>query len=346
MILLRLKIMLIVGGISFLAFLALLAFVAIFISDEAGDFDTSLDLGSPDDWQNVSLSEDVLAHQPMVEKYANEYGVSDYVPILLAIIAVESGGTAEDVMQSSESLGLPPNTLDTEASIEQGTKYLASLLQSADTKEVDDSTVLQAYNYGGAFIDYVAERGSSYSFELAESFAKERSGGEKVTYSNPIAVEKNGGWRYGYGNMFYLDLLQPYLQKPTEEPSFDDETFQLVMEEALKYEGFPYVFGGARPDTSFDCSGLTQWVYGQAGIELPRTAQEQYDATEHIPLSEAKPGDLVFFHSTYNTANYITHNGIYIGNNQMFHAGSPIGYADLTSSYWQTHLVGAGRIKN
>lgn len=194
--------MLIIGGIGFLAFLGLLAFVAIFISDE-GDFDSSMDLGSPDDWQNISLSEDVLAHQPMVERYASEYDISDYVPILLAIIAVESGGTAEDVMQSSESLGLPPNTLDTESSIEQGTKYLADLLQSAETKEVDDSTVLQSYNYGGAFIDYVADRGKSYRFELAESFAKERSGGNKVTYSNPIAVEKNGGWRYGYGNMFY-----------------------------------------------------------------------------------------------------------------------------------------------
>ena len=339
---LRLKIMLIIGGIGFLALLGLLAFVSIIISDETGDFDSSIDIGLPDDWHNVALSEDVLAHQPMVEKYASEYGISDYVPILLAIIAVESGGTAEDVMQSSESLGLPPNTLDTEASIEQGTKYFSQLLQSAETRGVDNPSVLQSYNYGGAFIDYVAERGSSYSFELAESFAKEQSGGEKVTYSNPIAVEKNGGWRYGYGNMFYVDLLQPYLR---ESPSFDDDTFQLVMEEALKYEGFPYVFGGAHPDTSFDCSGLTQWVYGQAGIELPRTAQEQYDATEHISLSEAKPGDLVFFHSTYNTANYITHNGIYLGNNQMFHAGDPIGYADLTSSYWQEHLVGAGRIK-
>src|SRR5690625_7060000 len=74
---------------------------------------------------------------------------------------------------------------------------------------------------------------------------------------------------------------------------------QTVMNEALKYEGFPYVFGGANPNTSFDCSGLTQWVYRKAGIELPRTAQQQYEATEYIPLSEAKPGDLIFFHSTY-----------------------------------------------
>ncbi|MDT2626284.1 C40 family peptidase, partial [Enterococcus hirae] len=71
----------------------------------------------------------------------------------------------------------------------------------------------------------------------------------------------------------------------------------------------------------------------------------QQNLTQHIPLSEAQAGDLVFFHSTYNAGSYITHVGIYLGNNRMFHAGDPIGYADLTSPYWQQHLVGAGRIK-
>ena len=69
---------------------------------------------------------------------------------------------------------------------------------------------------------------------------------------------------------------------------------------ALKYEGWTYVYGGASPTTSFDCSGLVQWVYNKAGISLPRVASQQYEATEHIPLSEAKAGDLVFFHSTYD----------------------------------------------
>src|SRR5699024_2128605 len=96
-----------------------------------------------------------------------------------------------------------------------------------------------------------------YSFELAKSFAKDRSGGSKTNYSNPIAVKKNGGWRYGYGNMFYVDLVGQYFSSP----KFDDKTLQLVMDEALKYEGYPYVFGGDNPDTSFDCSGLTQWCY-------------------------------------------------------------------------------------
>ncbi|MDT2767140.1 C40 family peptidase, partial [Lactococcus raffinolactis] len=72
---------------------------------------------------------------------------------------------------------------------------------------------------------------------------------------------------------------------------------------------------------------------------------ENFATEPHIPLSEAQAGDLVFFHSTYNAGSYITHVGIYLGNNRMFHAGDPIGYADLTSPYWQQHLVGAGRIK-
>ncbi len=127
---------------------------------------------------------------------------------------------------------------------------------------------------------------------------------------------------------------------------FDDDIVQNIMNEALKYEGYPYVFGGSSPTTSFDCSGLVQWSYATAGITLPRTAQQQYDATIHIPMSEAKAGDLVFFHSTYNAGTYITHVGIYVGNNQMYHAGDPIGYADLTDNYWIQHIVGAGRIKN
>lgn len=336
--LIRLKVMIIAWGIGFLALFGLLVFVAIFISNEEDSSNHDVPLEGRD---GISLSEDVLKHKSMVENYANKYGVSNYVSTLLAIIEVESGGNLQDVMQSSESLGLPPNTLDTEASIKQGTKYFAELLKSAETSDVDERTVIQAYNYGGGFINYVAQKGKAYNFELAEGFAKERSGGSKVTYSNPIAVKKNGGWRYSYGNMFYVDLVNQYFTSP----KFDDKTVQLVMDEALKYEGYPYVFGGDNPRTSFDCSGLTQWSYDKAGISLPRTAQLQYDATEHIPLSEAKPGDLVFFHSTYNAGTYVTHVGIYLGNNQMYNAGDPVGYADLTLSYWQKHLIGAGRIK-
>lgn len=327
---------LVIGGTGlFLMVFSLLLFVAILFSDEQDSGFSNIQYGG------VNVSEEVLVHKPMVEKYAKEYGVEEYINVLLAIIQVESGGTAEDVMQSSESLGLPPNTLAREESIKQGVKYFASLLQTSERNNSDLNAVIQSYNYGGGFLGYISNRGNKYSFELAESFSREYSGGEKVSYPNPIAIPINGGWRYNYGNMFYVQLVSQYLVTTR----FDNETVQAIMDEALKYEGWEYVFGGASPSTSFDCSGLTQWSYGKAGINLPRTAQEQYNMTQHIPLSEAEAGDLVFFHSTYNAGSYITHVGIYLGNNRMFHAGDPIGYTDLTNSYWQQHLVGAGRIK-
>ena len=142
---------------------------------------------------------------------------------------------------------------------------------------------------------------------------------------------------------FYSSCVSRKLPKAYITES--DATAQAIFNEALKYQGWKYVYGGSNPNTSFDCSGLVQWCYGKAGISLPRTAQAQYDATQHIPLSQAKAGDLVFFHSTYNAGTYVTHVGIYAGNNRMYHAGDPIGYADLTSSYWQQHLIGAGRVK-
>ena len=107
----------------------------------------------------MNLSAEVLKHQPMVEKYARENGISEYVNVLLAIIQVESGGTAEDVMQSSESLGLPPNSLDTESSIKQGCKYFASLLSSCQN-HINVKTILNncanifMYNCSIIFIRY------------------------------------------------------------------------------------------------------------------------------------------------------------------------------------------------
>ncbi|WP_334196131.1 bifunctional lysozyme/C40 family peptidase [Muricomes intestini] len=327
---------LIVLGTVFAALLSLLIFVAVFISDEDSGNGSDVDIAAS------NLSQEVLAHKPMVEKYAREYGIEEYVSYLLAIMQVESGGRGVDVMQSIESAGVSQNSFSVEKSIKQGCKYFATLLKYSKKKGCDISTVIQSYNYGEGFIDYVASHGKKYTFELAENFAREKSSGNKVTYTNPVAVKKNGGWRYSYGNMFYVPLVSQYLTVAR----FDDATVQIIMTEALKYHGWKYVFGGDNPNTSFDCSGLVKWCFGKAGIRLPRTAQEQYDMTQHIPLSEAKPGDLVFFHGTYNAGTYITHVGIYVGNNRMYNAGNPIGYADLTTSYWQKHLASAGRIKN
>ena len=147
----------------------------------------------------------------MVEKYARQNGISNYVYVLLAIIQVESEGKLEDVMQSSESAGLPVNTLGTEDSIKQGCKYFAELVTKADKLGCDMDAVIQAYNYGSGFLDFVAKNGKRYTFELAQEFSRQHSGGVKVTYKNEISTPINGGWRYNYGNMFYVKLVRQYL---------------------------------------------------------------------------------------------------------------------------------------
>ena len=215
------------GGI-FTVIICLLLFLFIVTADDEENSTSYFD------FSGLNLSEEVLKHQPTVEKYAKEYGISDYVNYLLAIMQVESGGTATDVMQSSESMGLPPNSLSTEESIKQGCKYFSELLKSAEAKGCDIDTVVQAYNYGGGFIDYVANHGKKNTFYLAVSFAKDKSGGVKVTYKNEIAIKENGGWRYKYGNMFYVRLVNQYLAVP----SFSDATAQAIFNEALKYQGW------------------------------------------------------------------------------------------------------------
>ena len=124
---------------------------------------------------------------------------------------------------------------------------------------------------------------------------------DKTVYSLKIEAGKTATL-----NVSDVELVNQYLTVA----HFDNATAQAIMNEALKYQGWKYVYGGSNPNTSFDCSGLVQWCYGKAGISLPRTAQAQYDATQHLPLSQAKAGDLVFFHSTYNAGSYVTHVGI------------------------------------
>ena len=128
--------------------------------------------------------------------------------------------------------------------------------------------------------------------------------------------------------------------------AFNDETFAKLMQEATKYIGFPYQWGGSTPETSFDCSGFVCWVYTHSGVHnLPRTtAQQIYNQCTPVSKDEVKPGDLVFFTGTYQSSNPVTHIGIYVGDNQMLHCGDPIGYANLGNSYWIKHFYGYGRL--
>lgn len=126
-----------------------------------------------------------------------------------------------------------------------------------------------------------------------------------------------------------------------------DEKFRKMITEAEKYLGYPYVWGGSSPSTSFDCSGFVSWVINHCGNGWNvgrQTANGLMGKCDIIPKSEAKPGDLIFFQKTYNTSG-ASHVGIYVGNGMMIHCGSPISYASIETSYWRQHYYCIGRIR-
>lgn len=128
--------------------------------------------------------------------------------------------------------------------------------------------------------------------------------------------------------------------------SMGDGSFAELMAEATKYIGYPYLMGGSSPSTGFDCSGFICWVYTKSGVyHLPRTtAQGIYNQCAKISREEAKPGDLIFFTKTYATSNTVSHVGIYVGEGKMLHCGSPVGFADFNTPYWNSHYYGMGRL--
>lgn len=268
-----------------------------------------------------------------VEFYADMYGVSEYVDLLLAIIAQESGGDAEhtpDIMQCSASKGLANNAItDPIESIRQGTYYFGKLLNSGTEKGVDMDTVIQSYNFSGGYQDYVE---SEYAGHHSESAARAFSA---------MMCE-----RYGYsfyGDVLYVEHVRSFLGSVGD--SFGEGNYASMQECVQEYMGVPYLYGG-NGKYGIDCSALMQKLYKSVGYTLPRTAQAQYDSVTHIADYEAEPGDLVFFQGTYESGTYITHVGLYVGDGRMFHASSGKGYccySSIETAYYRSHMVGFGR---
>jgi len=151
----------------------------------------------------------------------------------------------------------------------------------------------------------------------------------------PVSSFPHASYYREYGKH---DIPQEYLDA--------DPVFAAMMEEALKYLGMPYVWGGYSPVTSFDCSGYVSWVLNQSGWDIGRLgASGLYNISTTVPASSARPGDLVFFVGTYNAPdpNAPTHVGIYVGDGVMLHAGNPIGFVSINTPFWQAHFHAFGR---
>ncbi len=313
-----------------LIFMVMIVVVAAIIAGNKNNIDNNNIGGNDSEYVTNGISSEVERFRAVFEKYARQEGIFEQVEVIMALTMQESGGRSLDIMQSSESIGLPPNSItDPELSIKVGIKHFKKVFIKAGK---DIKLTLQAYNFGSGFIDYVKKKGGKYSKKLAYEFSR-------------IQALKMG-WN-SYGDPEYVDHVMRYLKGSNDVKPVNGaiDGYETIMKEALKYEGRPYVWGGSNPKTGFDCSGLVQWSYSKAGISLPRTAQEQYSATKKISKKQAKPGDLVFFGGTY-AGKAITHVGIYVGNGRMFNSNdSGVEYSDLKAGYWREHLVSFGRIK-
>ena len=154
------------------------------------------------------------------------------------------------------------------------------------------------------------------------------------------------------GNREDLFPSSSYVAKYTNPPTtydipasaLEDETFAALITEAEKYIGYPYVWGGSNPNTSFDCSGFVSWALTESGVcNTGRLgAQGLYNISTPVSSANARPGDLIFFVGTYDTPG-VSHVGIYVGGGKMLHCGDPIQYADINTSYWQSHFYAFGR---
>ena len=233
-----------------------------------------------------------------------------------------------------------------------------------------DGTVTTA-TYDASYGNYVViEDSNGYCTKYAHMDTLSVSAGQTVTHGTTIGTTGNTGSSTGshlhieclyngeyYNPLFYFDVGEGTLYGETPggggspgnvipPDSYDDATVQALMEEAARYLGYPYVWGGSSPSTSFDCSGFVCWVFTNSGVHnLPRTtAQGIYDQCTPVSAADAKAGDILFFTGTYNSPGPVSHVGIYCGNGVMIHCGEPIKYASINTPYWQSHFYSFGRL--
>ncbi len=233
-----------------------------------------------------------------------------------------------------------------------------------------DGTVSTAA-YDSHYGNYVVIEMDGYTTKYAHMDSLSVSAGQSVEKGAVIGATGNTGSSTGshlhieclyngeyYNPLFYFEAGEGtlYGEPPrggggtpgdvVPPDAYDDATVQALMAEAAKYLGYPYVWGGSNPSTSFDCSGYVCWVFTNSGVHnLPRTtAQGIYNQCSPVSAANAKAGDIVFFTGTYHSGSPVTHVGIYCGNGVMIHCGDPIKYSNINTSYWQSHFYGFGRL--
>jgi hypothetical protein len=285
----------------------------------------------------ASVNANVRRYEETVRKYAEQYGIENMTELLLAFMMQESGGNGGDPMQSSESLGLAPNSIkNPEESIRQGVKYFAQMLEKA---KGDVKLALQSYNFGGGFIDYALSRGG-YSKEVAKQ------------YSDMMAKKK--GWS-SYGDVNYVDHVLRYYTPDSNgsggsSTNAPNSTIAHAISVAKSYVGkTKYEMGWGRTESDrrnnkFDCSSFIKYVFDRAGLDIGGPYYQVTTDTlakegRAVSKSNLRVGDLVFA----NTYKYNGHVMIYLGNGQVIGCGRS-GTRINSLAYWETNY-GLGSIR-
>lgn len=289
--------------------ICLLLFITIFFGDLNAD--SSLNFEG-----DANVSEDVLKFKPIVEAKAKEYDIPEYVNVILAIIQVETGGKGLDVMQSSESLGLPPNAItDPVQSIDAGVKLIAGNVGKARAFGIDDQDmIVQAYNYGTNYIYYVVDNGKKHSSSLAERFSKEvlaPMGGNlnAATYPYVNAVSQADGRKYLYwngGNFHYPGLVKQYLTSGAEGVGNAKGWKKKAITAALADVGNRYPTGfGQRGECVV---AIQTWFNGNGGyFATGNGVHANYvlsQATE-VKWNQVKPGDVIQYENLLTPEGWI-----------------------------------------
>lgn len=264
--------------------------------------------------ETMNLSPEVLAYRPLVEKACQKEGIPNEVNIILAIMQVETGGKGQDVMQSSESAGLPVNTLTTEASINQGVKHYKACLEEAKSLGNDEWTAIGAYNFGRNYNLFVSKHGNKHTIGTAESYSRTvvapslgNPTGRTYSYVNPVSIANGKPYLYwNGGNFHYVDLVKQYLVMNNNGGTVtgtNDATGwkKQAIANALADVGTSFPTGwGQRGECIVAVQG---WLNrAKEGTFLPggvRTGYLQSGAVE-VPWNQAKSGDVIQYENLVN----------------------------------------------
>ena len=277
-----------------------------------------------DGYDEYRIHSDQIGHDP--------YELASYLTILF------QSYKRDQVQSTLQELFDSQYELTIEEEVEIRTKEVEHSSTDPETGEEDTWTETEEYEY---YILNVTLKNNGLGKVIMEAGLTED---EMSRYA--VLMQTYGNRKEVFGDNPYAVAVEDVLHYDIPGEALTDEKFRRMIAEGEKYLGYPYVWGGSSPSTSFDCSGFVSWVVNHCGNGWSvgrQTAEGLRQCCRIISRSEAKPGDLIFFKGTYNTSG-ASHVGIYVGDGMMLHCGKPIQYASCETSYWQSHFYCFGRL--